>query len=115
MANLQLVVKEGIRERKKRMTHERICDVASRLFIEQGYPNTTIDAILPTSRIGPLQTNDAQRNGIYKFSRTAHTSNSAPLDPPTPDFPSNLPNSKFQHVKGDVGRPGAWRLNLRGM
>ena len=51
MENLQLVVKEGIRERKKRMTHERICDVASRLFIEQGYPNTTIDAIADLSDI----------------------------------------------------------------
>ena len=45
MESLQLVPKEGIRERKKRLTHERICDVASKLFVEQGYSNTTIDAI----------------------------------------------------------------------
>lgn len=51
MENLQLVVKEGIRERKKRMTHERICDVASKLFIEKGYSNTTIDAIADLSDI----------------------------------------------------------------
>ncbi len=45
MESLQVVLKEGIRERKKRLTHERICDVASKLFVEQGYSNTTIDAI----------------------------------------------------------------------
>jgi AcrR family transcriptional regulator len=45
LESLQLVPKEGIRERKKRLTHERICDVASKLFVEQGYSNTTIDAI----------------------------------------------------------------------
>jgi len=45
LESLQVVLKEGIRERKKRLTHERICDVASKLFVEQGYSNTTIDAI----------------------------------------------------------------------
>ena len=36
---------ESIRQRKKRLTHNRICDASTALFVELGYSDTTIDAI----------------------------------------------------------------------
>ena len=36
---------EGLRERKRRETRQRIAEVAQRLFLAQGYEGTTLDAI----------------------------------------------------------------------
>lgn len=36
---------EGLRERKRRETQQRIAEVGQRLFLTQGYDNTTLDAI----------------------------------------------------------------------
>lgn len=36
---------EGLRERKRRETRQRIAEVGQRLFIAHGYENTTLDAI----------------------------------------------------------------------
>ena len=36
---------EGLRERKRRETRQRIAEVAQRLFIANGYDSTTLDAI----------------------------------------------------------------------
>ncbi|HEY9256095.1 MAG TPA: TetR/AcrR family transcriptional regulator [Stenotrophomonas sp.] len=36
---------EGLRERKRRQTQQRIAEVGQRLFLAQGYDNTTLDAI----------------------------------------------------------------------
>ncbi|NQV66337.1 MAG: TetR/AcrR family transcriptional regulator [SAR86 cluster bacterium] len=36
---------EGLRARKKKETHQRICDAATALFIQLGYTETTCDAI----------------------------------------------------------------------
>ena len=38
-------VKPGLRERKKQRTRETIVDVAARLFVEQGYHQTTLAQI----------------------------------------------------------------------
>jgi len=39
------VQKEGLRERKKKQTRQRICEVASSLFSAKSYANTTVDEI----------------------------------------------------------------------
>jgi AcrR family transcriptional regulator len=36
---------EGLRERKRRQTQQRIAEVGQRLFLTQGYDSTTLDAI----------------------------------------------------------------------
>jgi len=40
-----------LRERKKRDTRRRICDVASHLFVEDGFDSTTVEAIASESHI----------------------------------------------------------------
>ncbi len=42
---------EGLRERKRRETHQRIVDVGVRLFIQKGYDATTIDDIASAADI----------------------------------------------------------------
>jgi len=45
------VEKEGLRERKKKQTRQRICGVASRLFSDKGYASTTVDEIALAAEI----------------------------------------------------------------
>jgi len=50
-ADGQSAPKEGLREVKRRQTRSRIIDAGLRLFLEQGYEATTIDAIAEDARI----------------------------------------------------------------
>lgn len=45
--------KSGLRERKKQRTRETIVDVASRLFAEQGYQQTTLAQIADEAGVAP--------------------------------------------------------------
>jgi len=42
---------EGLRERKKRQTNQRICEAAIHLFTQQGFAATTVDAIAARAEI----------------------------------------------------------------
>lgn len=42
---------EGLRDRKRRETHQRIADVGLKLFIQNGYDATTLDAIAAAAGI----------------------------------------------------------------
>lgn len=46
-----MTVKEGLRERKRRETLQRITDAGTRLFIAHGYEGTTLDAIAAAAGI----------------------------------------------------------------
>ena len=43
----------GLRERKKQRTRETIVDVATRLFVEQGYHQTTLAQIAKDADVAP--------------------------------------------------------------
>jgi len=43
----------GLRERKKQQTRLRIVDVATRLFVEQGYQQTTLAQIAEEADVAP--------------------------------------------------------------
>src|SRR5579862_1502187 len=45
--------KPGLRERKKLRTKQSIVDVASRLFVEQGYQQTTLVQIAEEAEVAP--------------------------------------------------------------
>ncbi len=45
--------KSGLRERKKQRTRETIVDVATRLFVEQGYQQTTLAQIAEEADVAP--------------------------------------------------------------
>lgn len=42
---------ESLRARKKRLTHQRICQAAADLFVAQGFNSTTVDAIALTAEV----------------------------------------------------------------
>ena len=42
---------ESLRDRKKRLTHQRICTVAGELFASSGVQNTTVDSIAAAAEI----------------------------------------------------------------
>lgn len=42
---------ESLRDRKKRLTHQRICGAAGELFASQGVQNTTVDSIAAAAEI----------------------------------------------------------------
>ena len=42
---------ESLRDRKKRLTHQRICNAAGELFASQGVQNTTVDSIAAAAEI----------------------------------------------------------------
>ncbi|MFW2421450.1 MAG: TetR/AcrR family transcriptional regulator [Porticoccaceae bacterium] len=42
---------ESLRDRKKRLTHQRICSAAGELFAAQGVQNTTVDSIAAAAEI----------------------------------------------------------------
>ncbi len=42
---------QSLRERKKQKTHERLIEIATRLFLEKGFENTTIDEIVKEAEL----------------------------------------------------------------
>ncbi|MBR9911096.1 MAG: TetR/AcrR family transcriptional regulator [Gammaproteobacteria bacterium] len=51
MTALQSLPGESLRQRKKRLTHRRICDAAADLFVSQGFSAATVDAIAERAQI----------------------------------------------------------------